>query len=150
MSANLSTLHKAASQNFLLDGNKFFDLESLIGFTEYRIFCTKPYHGRTHHAKFSNTNSVSMFNYTIGESHYRPSDLCNGLQYMSDDTSKTRTLPCQSLRPSWRNLNRRLYDFPWYVLSKTGITVWNNFRMDCDDDFVRGYKDYGTWLFYVK
>ena len=79
LSANLSTLHKAASQNFLLDGNKFFDLEFLIGFTEYRIFCTKPYHGRTHHAKFSKTSSVSMFNYTIGESHYRPSDLCLSL-----------------------------------------------------------------------
>ena len=153
MSSNYSNLHKAATQNFLLDGNKFANLKSLIGFSEYRVYCTKPYHGRTNHAKFSYTNpsSVPLFNYTTEASYYPPSSLCNALVYMSDDSSKTNTLPCHLLRPYPNTLNDRLYVYIWYVNSQAFLSVINNFNMLCDDYvYDSGYDNYGTWMFYVK
>ena len=154
MSSSFSDLHKAESQNFLLNGNKFVNLKSLIGFTEYRVYCTKPYHGRTNHAKFTNTNpnSLPLFNYATHESSPAPSNLCNALVYMGGDNSKTRSLSCSSLRPSSGSLNTRLYNFIWFVNAQTHLTVWSNSRMDCDDysSSSPGYNNYGTWLFYVK
>ena len=152
MSSSYSDLHKAATQNFLLDGNKFVNLKSLIGFTEYRVYCTKPYHGRTNHAKFSNTNpnSLPLFNYATEASYSSPSNLCNALVYMSDDNSKSRTLSCSSLRPSSGGINKRLYQFIWYVNGQTHITAMDKSRMNCDDYNEPGYNNYGTWMFYVK
>lgn len=156
MSANLSDLHKAATQNHLLDGNKFSDLKSRIGFTEYRVYCTKPYHGRINHAKFSNTNPISaqLFNYATDAVKFSsvPSVLCNVLVYMSNDNSRTRLLyPCTLLKSSSSNPKNRLYHYIWFVNANTHITVWSNSRMDCDDyQNDPGYNNYGTWLFYVR
>ena len=130
MSTNFSDLHKVAIQNHLLDGNRFADLKSTIRFTEYRVYCTKPYHGRTNHAKFTNSNPISaeLFNYATSEvlksPSTAPSMLCNTLVYMSDDTSRTRLLhPCNSLKPSSSNPSHRLYHYIWFVNANAHITV---------------------------
>ena len=151
MSSKFSDLHLAATKNFLLNGNTFSNLKSLIGFTEYRVFCHKPYHGRTNHAKFSNSNanSLPLFNYaTTGTP--APSNLCNALVYMPDDNSLTKSLACTSLKPSKVSLDQRLYNYIWFVSSKTHVAVWSNDQMFCDDWDEPGYNNYGTWLFYVK
>ena len=154
MSSNYSDLHKAAAKNFLLDGNKFANLTSLIGITEYRVYCIKPYHGRTNHAKFSSTNpnSLPLFNYATGVSSFMPSNLCNALSYMLDDNSKARALSCYSLKPYAREMNERLYNFIWYAYGQTFINVMHNSSMFCDDfNTYKGvYNNYGTWMFYVK
>ena len=155
MSTHFSDLHNAATQNFLLDGKRYLDLQSIIGFTEYRVYCTKPYHGRINHAKFSNTNSSSLplFNYTTEESYsVPPPNLCNALVYMEDDNSKTRYLSCNDLRTSQSLLKYRLYKDIWFVNTETYVNVINNSQMECDDDAYTssGFTNYGTWMFYVR
>ena len=151
MSSKFSDLHLAATKNFLLDGNTFSNLKSLIGFTEYRVYCHKPYHGRTNHAKFSNSNanSLPLFNYATTRS-LAPSNLCNALVYMPDDNSLAKTLACTSLKPGTGGPDKRLYYFIWYISGKTHVTAWSNSQMDCDDYNESGYNNYGTWRFYVK
>ena len=152
ISSKFSDLHLAATKDFLLDGNTFSNLKSLIGFTEYRVFCHKPYHGRTNHAKFSSSNAYSspLFNYATTGGSIKPSNLCNALVYMPDDNSLAKTLDCTSLKPATVGLDQRLYHFIWYISGKTHVTAWSNSRMDCDDYSESGYNNYGTWLFYVK
>lgn len=93
-----SDLHKTATENFLINEQKFADLESMIGFIEYRVYRTKLYQGRVNHGKFSKQYS-SPFNYVTKKTQkILSSNQCGELVYMPDDTSKTKTLPCKSLR----------------------------------------------------
>ena len=152
ISTKFSDLRKAESQNFLLDGNKFSDLKSLIGFNEYRVFCTKPYHNRTNHAKFSNLdpNSLPLFNYATGEGS-RPSNLCNSLVFMPDDNSRIRLTSCNSYKTFNSDENNRLYRFIYYVSHHFHISSWSKPRLECDDGHgVPGYSLYGTWFYYVR
>ena len=153
ISTKFSDLRKAESQNFLLDGNKFSDLKSLIGFNEYRVFCTKPYHNRTNHAIFSNTNqnSLPLFNYATDKSFSRPSNLCNALVFMPDDNSRIRSRPCNSLFSYTTDIYNRLYQFIYYVPHHFHISSWSKPRLECDDKHgVSGYSLYGTWFYYVR
>ena len=155
MSSNFSDLHKAESQNFLLNGRKFSDLKSLIGFTEYRVYCTKQYHGRTNNAKFTSTNpnGIQLFNYITQATSPAPSNLCNALVYMPDDNSRFRNVSCTSRKPQEGPMPSRLYD-PWYVHDVLYISTTFNLLMECDDNKYagrdKGYNNYGTWMFYVR
>ena len=153
MSTHFSDLHNAATQNFLLDGKRYLDLQSIIGFTEYRVYCTKPYHGRTNHAKFSNTNSYSLplINFTAEESYSTPSpNLCNALVYMEDDNSRTRTFPCNGLRTFQNPISYRLYRNIWFFNAATYVNAID--VPECDDYIHRdpGFKNSGTWMYYVR
>ena len=152
ISSNFSNLHKVATQNHLLDGNKFSYLKSIISFTEYRVYCTKPYHGRTNHAKFSNTKAPSslLFNYVTKDSSKELSNLCNVLAYMPDDTSRTRVLDCSSVKPIYNN-DQRMYHGLWFCAGQIRLTISHNSLLDCDDHRNEpGYNLYGTWMFYVR
>ena len=151
MSTSFQDLYKSAAENYLLSGDALNNLRSIIGFSEVRVYCTKPYHGRINHAKFSTASTAeeALFNYAIKSSSI-PVDLCNALQYMPDDNSVTKVQPCSSLRPSSTSNNQRLYNFIWYVSGKTHITVMSPSRMDCDDYNDAGYNNFGTWLFHVR
>ena len=152
-SSDYSTLYKASTKNFLLSGDTFSHLKSLINFSEYRVYCTKPYHGRTNHAKFSNTNpkSVPLFKYATEKPSALPGNLCNALFYMDDDTSRTSVLDCSSLRPKQKDLSQRLYDEIWFSTGQVYLTIDNKSRLECDDHQNEpGFNPYGTWMFYVR
>ena len=152
MSSNFSNLHKVKTQNHLLDGNKFIDLKSIINFTEYRVFCTKPYHGRINHAKFSNTKAPSslFFDYvSTNGSSTELINLCDVLVYMADDTSRTRVLDCSSVKPTYHD-DQRLYNL-WLCTGQVSMTILTNPPLECDDHINElGYNLYGTWMFYVR
>ena len=151
MSTSFQDLHKSAAENYLLSGDVLNSLRSIIGFSEIRVYCTKPYHGRINHAKFSTATTAeeALFNYARGSSS-APENLCNALQYMPDDNSITKLEPCSSLKPSTVPTNRRLYDFIWYAKMITYVTVMSPNRMDCDDFYENDNKRFGTWLFHVR
>ena len=151
MSTSFQDLYKSAAENYLLSGDVLSSLRSIIGFSEVRVYCTKPYHGRINHAKFSTAATAGqvLFDYAVSSSSI-PVDLCNALQYMPDDSSVTKVQPCSSLRSSSTSTNQRLYNFIWYVNAKTHITVMSSSRMDCDDYSNAAYNNFGTWLFHVR
>ena len=151
-SNQLSDLHKAGTSNFLLNGKKFSDLKSFIGFTEYRVYCTKPYHGRINHAKFTNATSEgrSLFNYVTERSYKEPSNICKALEYMDDDSSRTKTLPCRLLKPRYNKfIDDRLYDNIWYGNGDSYLNIVTYLYCD-DNNFESGFSKYGTWLYYVR
>ena len=153
MSSNIGDLSKAATTNFLLNGQELQILKAQINFHEFRVFCTKPYHGRTNHASFTDQRAKSkpLFDYAMGNAGV-PSNLCGALNYLPDDSSLTKTLDCNNLKPSPRLVSKRLYSFIWYVNVKTHITVNSKTRMDCDDYNSNAVSndDYGTWYWYVR
>ena len=153
MSTSFQDLYKSAAENYLLSGDVLNSLRLKIGFSEIRIYCTKPYHGRINHAKFSNT-TTALFNYAVDfSSSSFPPNLCNALQYMPDDNSVTKAQPCSSLSGTPSYTNQRLYNHIWHVVGGSSqIAVWTPLRMECDDpgDNVAEYNNFGTWLFHVR
>lgn len=154
LSLNVGDLNRAATANFLLSDDKFQTLKSQINFHEFRVYCTKPYHGRVNHALFTDQNtpqSKALFDYVMGAGNL-PKNLCGALNYLPNDNSLTKSLDCNNLRPSSGVLSQRLYKFIWYVNGKTHLTVGSKTSMYCDDynSGTTGYNNYGTWYWYVR
>ena len=139
-------------ENFLLRGDRFSDLKSLINFTEYRVYCTKPYHRRTQHAKFTTASLKipSLFDYVTEIANKAPSNICDAIEYMPDDTSRTQTLPCTSMKPfSSGSMYGRLYNNIWYGHGNSHLNVIK--ALHCDDSsHDPGFDRSGTWLYYVR
>ena len=133
-------------------GTTFVLLKQQIGFTEFRVFCTKPYHGRVQHALFNNTlnQGRKLFNYVVHDGE-RPNNICDKVKFLPDDTSMlAKNYPCSEVSPRVHGpTNHRLYKAILGKISLSLVTL-ETARCDCDDYFHATNERSGTWLYYVR
>jgi len=146
----------------VLDGSLFKDLNRLQQVSQFRIFCTKSYHGRRFHVMTKrNKNGYLFRDYLLGKDVIwlqEPTDCPKALQNLPDDNSYLWQA-CKANSPYVKsraigNTEARLYDHVLFEHGNLHVQLFGNQRLECDDfqpkHASRGYNQIGQWLYYVR
>ena len=152
---DLSELSEVATGRYALSGEKFAQLKSFINFTKVRIFCRKPYTGRTLHAVFE--DDITLKN-LVQENKQTPDYCQSRIRYLSDDNSNIKNIPCDKIISGDNPLNIRLYDHFFYVNYESHVIITRKNRFECEDyigldnypSSDPNFSPIGVWYFYLK
>ena len=135
---------------------------SLIGITEFRIFCTKKYHGRKFHVSTRKTPKGYQFrDYILGKEEKwleNPGDCSKAVKRLPGDDSYLVEACLQHpeyvMSQALGNKESRLYDHVLYEHGNLHVQLSDNARLECDDfqpkHMMNGYNQIGQWLYYVR
>ena len=159
LSTELSTLENFASADKVLSGEKYKELATYIGgITQFRIYCTKPYHNRV----VDVTNQINLQgklwrDYIMDEEQselwHDTTPSCRDSFYkFDDDNSNLKTQCSKKDRMSGES---RLYTYGYYNYYKYYVNLYKylgRVRLECDDFnwLDTSFDNYGEWKFYVR
>ena len=119
-------------------------------FTELRVRCFKPWHGRTFHGILKGDSLMNkMFRIKATEG------LCGShgkekVRLLAGDTSIIGARACENQRTGYL-ADRSFYNHLFYVDSVSNVAISSNTRFECDDIYYfGGFKTSGDWQFYVR
>ena len=144
----LEDISKSTTGNFLLKPSLYKALIHSIGMTELRIFCYKPWHGRTMDAVFNLKDEIVVEG-IIGVTS-RDTNFCSPrkVRFLPDDTSLISGVPCEQQKLTKRATS--LYDHFYYV-SYLHHLILRSSRQECDDyELNNNFNSKGDWRFYVR
>ncbi|XP_066922021.1 uncharacterized protein [Clytia hemisphaerica] len=159
---NLNVLGKLHQGQHVLDGSLFNYLHSKQGITEFRIFCTKKYHGRKFHISTRKTPKGYQFrDYILGKEDKwlsQPGDCSKAVKRLPGDDSYLVEAcfkhPEYVMSQALGNKESRLYDHVLYEHGNLHVQLADNARLECDDfqpkHIMNGYNQIGQWLYYVR
>ena len=129
-------------QNSVLSTAGLRQLMNEQPFTQIRVWCTKPWHGRVVDIVLINKANLNALLWigTTTEKLYKGS----GYKFLADDTS---------LLSSVNELTKGtdLYDHFVYSYGLSHVQIYSWDRMECDDDKANaGFKRTGSWVYYVR
>ncbi|XP_066918516.1 uncharacterized protein [Clytia hemisphaerica] len=153
----LNQLNNIQSGRFLLASDELKKLFTNGGYTELRVKCFKPYHGRTLHAAITGTKSLT---YLRGKGVVRGDGghcqgshcgLCGEVRFLADDTSIMGQRNCSQLGMGME-ITTSLYDHAFFVWGERHWSFLNKHedgfvRFECDD-FSADFN--GEWMVYVR
>lgn len=147
LSDDLLKLNTVQRNNFLLTGEGLRELQSIIHFTQIRLYCYKPSVGSTVHI-FTRDDSLgrSVVNFLTGISDSRPRS-CGSYQRFSDDDSEIAKSCHDWDQEKWDGgilRNDRMHR-PMFIGYEYHFDV-----ADFCDDCYPGSTPIGTWEFYVR
>ena len=144
-------------------GELFSDFNVFLGIKQFRIFCTKKYHGRTFHmATRVSPNGLKFRDYLVGKRDSwleKPTDCKEAVERLPDDTSLLMeacvSSPQYVMSKSIRSKEARLYDHVLYEHGNLHVQLLENNRLECDDfepkhSLSGDYSQVGQWLYYVR
>ena len=159
---DLTDLGRLREGDTILDGSLFQDLMQQQQAGQFRIFCTKPYHGRRFHVMSKRNEGGFQFrDYLLGKDVtwlHGPISCTEALQSLPDDNSYLWQA-CEANSPYIRsravgNVEARLYDHVLFEHGNLHVQLFGNQRLECDDfqpkHASRGYNQIGQWLYYVR
>ena len=148
-SQKIKDIPKTIQGNFLLKPELLGTLQGYMhGFKELRVFCTKPWHGRTLDIVI-NLEDPSMAKLASGGgniAHEDRVDQCSGRsRFLSDDSSLMSTKSCSQIL-TYENYHANVV----YVTHYYHVIIKEN-RIECDDKYSNGgFDSRGRWFFYVR
>uniref|UniRef100_A0A7M5V0U2 Uncharacterized protein n=1 Tax=Clytia hemisphaerica TaxID=252671 RepID=A0A7M5V0U2_9CNID len=140
----------------------FCDMDTDGGITEFRIFCTKKYHGRKFHISTRKTPKGYQFrDYILGKEDKwlsQPGDCSKAVKRLPGDDSYLVEAcfkhPEYVMSQALGNKESRLYDHVLYEHGNLHVQLADNARLECDDfqpkHIMNGYNQIGQWLYYVR
>uniref|UniRef100_A0A7M5V0Y4 Uncharacterized protein n=2 Tax=Clytia hemisphaerica TaxID=252671 RepID=A0A7M5V0Y4_9CNID len=138
----ISKLNQIQNGKFMLSNSDIGTLFKNGGYTEVRVKCFKPYHGRTLHVKFSGN---VVYKWLVNRE--RTLGVCGSAQFFGNDNSKTSKHDCNDIYIGW---TRHTSSMDFLVVGKYHIHFKDD-RFECDDHHVdNNYNNLGNWLFYVR
>ena len=90
-STDITKLGETQNGKFMLDHQKFVEFFQNRGYTEFRVYCHKPGHGRTFHAVLNGEFITRRFINRV--LHLK--NLCGSIRFLSDDNSILANEDCQ-------------------------------------------------------
>ncbi|XP_057308930.1 uncharacterized protein LOC130647183 [Hydractinia symbiolongicarpus] len=143
------------TNQFLLTPSGFKELRDIITFTQFRVYCHKPSHGRTIHiVTVNNSSGHNVLDYLSGLNDTRPAS-CGSYVRVNDDTSILAST-CENWESGlWSNDGRNpaslLYDHLFFTLFGGHINLIPSGRLECDDFYKdNGFSTTGQWQFFVR
>ena len=138
----IKDLHKAAEGKFILESQSFAVLRDYTQYSEIRLFCYKPSHGRTVDIAITLDDQIynfiqgvaSTFNY-CGKSYRK----------LEDDNSLLSNTPCNEIISHWEHLWAGIEGAIMFKGNQYHILIKNS-RMECDDFMTSP----GQWTYYVR
>ncbi|XP_066932961.1 uncharacterized protein [Clytia hemisphaerica] len=109
-------------------------------YTEFRVWCTKPWHNRILHTVLSGSKAMDNLKYRANTIQ----NLCGNFRFLDDDNSRFSQINCAN----WRMGRHIYFDHLFWVDWQTHV-VLSSQRFECDDS-VNDEKDKGTWRFFVR
>ena len=145
---NLYSLEGVKSGAYALSEGVLQDLYNKNYFSEVRMECYKPYHGRRVHLAFFSTLSVSRL---INPVQLLRQNICPGTDFriLSSDTGiigkACFTQAVYQGRPA-------LYNHAMYVSHRYHVQIYSAIRMECDDYYLYNdrFSPVGVWRYYVR
>eukprot|EP00111_Clytia_hemisphaerica_P019709 TCONS_00058171-protein len=134
----ISQLQNVQSGQFLLETTALSTLQQYIGFTEFRIKCFKPGHGRTLSVVLS---GIQIMSYLLDPLNTVYTGHCGASRFLPDDSSVIGATNCQHTKTGYVG-HTEIYSLPFYIAYHD---VWL-YHFRCDD-----YSGtLGTWEFYLR
>lgn len=148
----IQDLQKAVGGRYLLNYTLLPKLHDQIPYTELRIFCHKPWHTRTFHAKIQLVDSGGQQVYRYMSGDQSAFDYCNKtIEFLSDDTSMLSQEPCENQK-ALNNKKNGLYGDIIFKGNKYHVMLKTKKRIECDDRFwdTDGFSYVGQWKYFVR
>ena len=121
-------------------------------FKEVRLYCYKPYHGRTIHTVVKSQaviNAYTTIN-TNGQIIYMEKQ--QDYRLLADDTSRIGKE--SRITVGYQNVaDYGLYNHGYYIVSKGHFQIYDSDRMECDDNsyVLNEFEKYaGTWQVFIR
>ena len=141
LGSKISEIGDISSGNKALRNDQMMQLYRFTDFTEIRLFCHKPWHGRTVHVILNIVQAYLFGNIDV--------DYCGKTRYLADDTSLIKTRLCSHIKCARKCSN--IYDHLFYVGGSYHVHFSSKNRFECDDHSkISGFQNTGTWFFYVR
>ena len=145
----ITSLSEATKGRFLIseDVSVLQTLLKFAGFTELRVRCFKPWHGRTFHGIFKGESLMKKMFQLESTSGLCSSNGNKEIRMMADDNSLFRESTCENLHIGY-GTNPPFYRFMLFVFATAHVSLYN---MECDDWTNNdGFTTSGDWQFYVR
>lgn len=143
----------AEGENKLLESDELGILYETQEVKEIRIYCSKPWHGRTIHLVLSKESEKGpeVFDY-LGNQGDSISGFCpKPFRLLPDDNSYISALKCNVYGTGDFTPGVRLYDHWMFVGGTYHIMPGHGNRYECDDFIPQpGYTPIGVWNYYVR
>ena len=152
----IQDLQKAVGGRYLLNYTLLPKLHDQIPYTELRIFCHKPWHTRTFHAKIQLVDSGGQQVYRYMSGDQSAFDYCNKtIEFLSDDTSMLSQEPCENQRAILYYGKAGLYGHIIHKPNTYHVMLTSDGpskRIECDDRFWEtvGFSYVGQWKYFVR
>ena len=145
--SHLSQLQNIQSGRVLLHHDLLQSLFVNNGYTELRIKCYKPWHGRTLHTIL---HGDKIDKYIKKESTYN--GICGNVRFLPDDNSVMSTANCEDLRMGHSYYGHKYYNHVIFEYGVGQVILHKaDSRYECDDwEQNAGYQEPGNWLFYIR
>ena len=142
----LQSLVKVKTGAYVLGLSTTKEFRNLINyhFTEIRIVCTKPWHGR----RVDGVLTGQLVDDLLNRSSYGaiPS---GDYHYLTGDTSWLFNTASTEIRHKVELATP--YYFPIYLHDKSHVSIQNADRIECDDILTdAGFQKIGTWQYYIR
>ena len=142
----ITSLAQATGGRFALGIEYLETLFSHTGFTELRLRCFKPWHGRTAHFVVSGDYlAKALFQSIVTHGS------CDPVRFLADDNSVFGSVTCDRYKLGFNNQNVGLYYlFICDSHHNFGFQLALN-SFECDDRVTQaGSSQAGTWQYYVR
>ena len=144
-----SQLQNISNGHFMLSTPEVKQLFLTGGYTEVRVKCHKPSHGRTLHIILKGEKVLKWM-----RRERKSESPCDGeIEYLTDDQSVMAMQPCANIRIG-AGIKSTYYNHLLWVPGKTHILFINSTaktRVECDDFHNQGtYQVPGYWYFYIR
>ncbi|XP_066929606.1 uncharacterized protein [Clytia hemisphaerica] len=141
----ITDLQNAPNSQFMLDPLALQRLFNDEGYSELRIKCYKPWHGRTLDVVLYGEKIHKYVNseaWTVGG--------CDAVRFLPGDNSSMFLSPCADYRIG--SGEYLFYQFPFWVFADNHVTISKPLaRYECDDyKNWNGYSPIGNWQFYIR
>ena len=142
----ISALAEATGGRFVLSKLFIGTLFSYTGFTELRIRCFKPWHGRTAHFVLSGEPLANaLFRSTVTHGS------CAPIRFLPGDDSNFSRVTCDRIRLGFNNQNVEIYYLLICDRLHEFVFQLQRNHFDCDDSVVQsGSTLAGSWQYYVR
>ncbi|XP_057308781.1 uncharacterized protein LOC130647075 isoform X1 [Hydractinia symbiolongicarpus] len=154
ISGGIASLRK--TNQFLLTPSGFKELRDIISFTQLRVYCHKPSHGRTIHiVTVNNYRGYDVLDYLSGLTDTQPASCGSYIRVNNDKSILASTCGMWGETGLWGSLDSdqliRLYDHFFYISYKAHINLKGGGRLECDDFYgYPGFSTTGVWQFFVR
>ena len=153
--ANPTSLHQIQpSQNgqFLLNHDDVQTLFKNHGYSELRVKCFKPWHGRTLDAVLYGSKTYQFINRDQSETE----GMCGNVRFLENDNSVISTEPCdkQIIGIDWEEQHPGIlyYDHTLWARDIGHVILHKVYgRFECDDwNMQTNYQATGNWQFFIR
>ena len=138
----IKDLHKAAEGKFILESQNFAVLRDYTQYSEIRLFCYKPSHGRTVHIAITLDDQIYNFIQGVASDF----NYCRkSYRKLEDDNSLLSNTACNEIISNGMQIWAGIEGAIMYKAGQYHILLKNS-RMECDDS--RNLP--GQWTYYVR